>query len=65
MALVVSEGIFREESLRRHRNAARRGRTRLTIRTGTLVALWAAVVVLVALGAVFVAVLHARIGGAA
>ncbi|GIH94143.1 hypothetical protein ACFFMN_25505 [Planobispora siamensis] len=59
----MSEGIFREEPLRRHQNSARRGRTRLTIGTGTLVALWTAVVLLVAAGAVFVAALHARIGG--
>ncbi|WP_141704153.1 hypothetical protein [Planobispora rosea] len=61
----MSRGIFREESLRRHQAGARRDRTRLTVRTGTLVALWAVVALLVAAGVVFVAALHARIGGAA
>ncbi|GIH76631.1 hypothetical protein [Planobispora longispora] len=61
----MSRRIFREESLRRHRSAGRRDRTRLTIGTGTLVALWAVVALLAVVAAVFAAALYTRIGGVA
>ncbi|GAA3102454.1 hypothetical protein [Streptosporangium carneum] len=65
MALVMSGGIFREESLRRYRDSSTREDVPLTIRTRTLVALWAVVVLLMAAGVVFALVLRTRMGGGA
>ncbi|MFF5205578.1 hypothetical protein [Streptosporangium sp. NPDC000396] len=65
MALVMRRGVFREEALRRYRAPSRRDRVPMMIRTGTLVGLWAVVVLLVAAAVVFAVLLRARIGGAA
>ncbi|MEV8635145.1 hypothetical protein AB0395_26155 [Streptosporangium sp. NPDC051023] len=65
MALVVSGGIYREESLRRYRNSARREDVPLTVRTGTLVALWAVVVLLLAAGIAFALLLWGQMGAGA
>ncbi|MEV4095438.1 hypothetical protein [Streptosporangium saharense] len=65
MALVVSDGIYREESLRRYRNRARREDVPLTVGTGRLVALWAIVALLLVAGGVFALALGERLGGGA
>ncbi|MFD0891241.1 hypothetical protein ACFQ08_42405 [Streptosporangium algeriense] len=58
----MSDGIYREESLRRYRSQARREDVPLTIGTGRLVALWAVVVLLLAVAGVFALVLTERMG---
>ncbi|MER7210135.1 hypothetical protein [Streptosporangium sp. NPDC000239] len=63
MALVVSDGIYREESLRRYRSRARREDVPLTVGTGRLVALWAVVVLLLVTAGVFALMLSERMGG--
>ena len=61
----MSGGVFREESLRRYRDSSRREDVPLTIRTGTLVALWAVVVLLLVAAGAFALLLWARMGGGA
>lgn len=60
----MGRAVFREESLRRHRASSERERIPLTIHTGTLVALWALVALLLAAGVAFALLLRARTGGA-
>lgn len=64
-APVMSGGVFREESLRRYRDSAKHEDVPLVIRTGTLVALWAVVALLLAAGGLFALLLAARTGGGA
>ncbi|MEV7009124.1 hypothetical protein [Streptosporangium sp. NPDC051022] len=65
MALVLSGGIYREESLRRYRDPSRREDIQMVIRTRTLVALWAVVVLLLAAGIAFALLLRGQMGGGA